>query len=418
MPRTLETRTLTACALALCMNCSQNVPRESRRSNGVTPAEAGAGMSAAGKSGFEPGSGGAGSSSVASTSAGEPAADSGTESNVERTCAGVSAKAETKLLPTDVIWAIDTSGSMALSFPAIQQALDTFSRKIVDAGIDAHIVLLAGATGGALPGTGICVPAPLGSGRCGAGAGPNAPAPDSNEPAFLHLDTPFAANEGVGVLLDHHADFKHLLRRDARTQFVLTEDGAPPVSVQAVVDHVEGRAPASGTTAWSPGLEPGSWVFNAVVCPSGFALGSCLLSGDVPQTTLELVERTGGVLADLNNAGAEGLDPFAELLDQLATNVIAGAQIECSYAIPPAPAGMQFDPAQVNVVYAAPQGPESFPRLAEGASCQRHVAWRYDDPAAPTQVELCPAACDRVRADAAARIDLTFGCETEVLGPE
>jgi len=201
---------------------------------------------------------------------------------------------------------------MALSFPAIQQALDQFSRKVIAAGIDAHIVLLAGATGGALSNTGMCVPAPLGSGRCGAGASAGGPAADTHEPALLHLDTPFAADQGMGVLLDHYAGFQHVLRRDARTHLVLTEDGAPPLSANAVIDHIEGRGAATGTTAWMPGLAEGTWTFHGVVCPNGFALGSCLLSTGIPSTTLALIERTGGVLADLNDAGAAGLDPAPE----------------------------------------------------------------------------------------------------------
>lgn len=326
-------------------------------------------------------------------------------------CAGVSASTQARLAPTDVVWAIDTSGSMIASFAAIQQALDAFSRKVVEAGVDARVVLLAG--------SGFCVGAPLGSGQCGPASAEGMPAPDSREPDFLHLDTPFGANQGIPVLLDSYAAYKHALRPGARTHLVLTEDGAPTVSAQAVIDHVEGRAQATATPAWMPGLAPRTWVFNGVVCQNGFALGTCLLADSPPATTLELIDTTGGLVADLNNAGVAGMDPFAQLLDKLAESVIVGAQVSCEYRIPESPEDMTFDPDQVNVVYTNGAGHQAlFPRADDAMPCAEHEAWTYDMPDAPTLVRLCPAACTRVQADPAARIDVKFGCETMVLAPQ
>lgn len=341
------------------------------------------------------------------------------DAGIEHECAGVSAKAEPKLMPTDVVWAIDTSGSMAFTFEAIQNALGSFSRKVVEAGIDAHIVLLAGATGGRLSTTGLCVPMPLGSGQCGAGSSAGHAAQDTKEPTFLHLDTPIAANEGMGVLLDSYPAFKHMLRAGARTHLVMTEDGAPPMSANAVADHIQGIASATSMPAWMPGLAAGSWVWSGVVCPDGLALGSCILSSGPPATTLQLISTTGGVLADLNTVGQQGFDPFAELLDKLATKVVVEAKLGCSYDIPPAPAGMTFDAGQVNVVYTDGNShPNIIGRAPDGRACEQREAWQYDDPNKPTKVVLCPAACSRVQADPHARLDVKFGCETKVLGPD
>lgn len=353
------------------------------------------------------------------------AAPRGENGDVLEACAGVSAAARAQLLPTDVVWAIDTSGSLTLAFEAIQQALNVFSRKVIEAGVDAHVILLAGATGGVLSATGMCVPAPLGSGRCGGADLPAGAAPDSNQPRFLHLDTPFAANAGLHVVLDHHAAYKHLLRPGARTQLVLTEDGAPlgsagdgapVITTQAVIDHLEGRRSATSSAPFMPGLAPGSWTFNAVVCKDGFDFGSCLLAGEPPAATLELVARTGGVLADLNNAGVSEIDPFAELVDKLAQRVIVEARLGCVYEIPAPPAGMSFDPAEVNVLFSAAAAPPiAFPRLPDASACGQNEAWRYDQPSAPRQVELCPAACARVQRAAQARVEVEFGCQSAVL---
>jgi hypothetical protein len=326
-------------------------------------------------------------------------------------CAAVHAEATAQLQPSDIIWAIDTSGSMLATFPAIQAALNQFSESIIAAGIDAHIVLLAGAQ--------LCVPAPLGSGAaCAPGLGglgqPPPRVEDSQDPMFLHLDTPFGFGEGMGVILDNFAHYQHMLRPGAHVQLVITEDGAPPMTAAAITDHVEGRASATATPPWMPPLQPGLYTWNGVVCGDG-PMG-CGLLGPPPGTT-ELIAQTGGITAELGLASAGG-DPFAELLGKLATAVIVGAKVGCEYEIPPAPEGKTFDRDLVNVVYEASTGGETtFPRVASAEACADHTGWLYDDPIDPARVTLCPSTCAIVQADNAAKVRLGFGCET-LLAPD
>jgi hypothetical protein len=327
-------------------------------------------------------------------------------------CASVSSRAEPRLLPVDIVWAIDTSGSMTASFPAIQQALTSFSQRVSDAGIDAHIVLLAGAS--------LCVPAPVGSGMCGIGlgGGPGVPggllepgsAPDSKPPGFLHLDVPFGYGEGMPVILDNYPYYRELLRADARTHLVLTEDGSPGASADAVVERIEGR----GAQAWSPGLAPDSWNFHGVVCKNGVGGGACLLAVIPPTTTLQLVERSGGIAADLALAGS-GMDPFTELLDELAARVIIGAELSCEYEIPAVPNGQTFDRNLVNVSVTSTQAASRTLPQAKSDACADNQAWAYDNDQDPKKIILCPAACDTLRAQADAALDVQFGCETVVL---
>jgi hypothetical protein len=326
-------------------------------------------------------------------------------------CASVQAEASAELLPSDIIWAIDTSGSMLTSFPSIQAALNQFSERVVMAGIDAHIVLLAGAL--------LCVAPPLGSGMdCGVGD-PGAlvgvplttlgtPPPvvvDSQAPSFLHLETPFGSGAGLATLLDSFPYYKHMLRPNARTQLVMTEDGAPLLTAAAVTDHIEGRMSATATEAWQPPLRSGSYVWNGVVAG--------LLGG--PDTTVQLIRDTGGVQADLDQATLGG-DPFTQLLDELATSVIVGA-LGCDYEIPAVPTGETFDRDLVNVVYSSAAGDTTFARVSALDLCADLPAWAYDNANDPRKVQLCPAACRQVQGDAAAKIQIGFGCATQ-LGPQ
>jgi hypothetical protein len=43
-------------------------------------------------------------------------------------------------------------------------------------------------------------------------------------------------------------------------------------------------------------------------------------------------------------------------------------------------------------------------------SCSAASAWRFDDPAQPTQVVFCGTLCDQVKTDAMAMVDLQFDC--------
>ncbi len=405
-------------AAALAAACSAEGTNEGRTAGGAT---GGTGQGAAGASGWqatagagaEAGAGGAagamagsggsdgavtGGNGAGAGSGGEPSGGTGGDS-----CAGVQERAEARLLPSDVIWAIDTSGSMTASFPSIQQALNDFSSRVIAAGVDARIILLAG--------SGLCVPLPLGSGQCGPALA-GSPALDTREPEFLHLDLPFGWSQGMSVILDNHPLYSHLLRPDSHVQFVLTEDGPPPMTSADVVDRIEGR----GLNPWNPPLAPGSWTFNGIVCMNGMGVGTCLISMAVPTTTLELIQNTSGIVADLDLAGQPGADPFADLLDKLATAVIVGARISCEYAIPPPPPGETFDRDRVNVVYTDGQGGQvTYPMVPAHLGCEDKQGWKYDDEAQPGKVVLCPAACEAVQQDLEAQISVEFGCETLVL---
>jgi hypothetical protein len=397
---------LAACGLLVWAACSaDNGSGAGNRGASPTAGTTGAGESAGGTVGGDFGSAaGNGVGGTGSTSSGSP--DGGG-------CAAASARAEAQLLPTDVIWSIDTSGSMTASFPAIQAALTAFSSKVVAAGIDARIILLAGAGGG------LCVPAPLGSGMCGAAATAGGSAPDSKEPGFLHLDLPFGSTQGMATILDNHASYKHLLRPNARTQFVLTEDGAPPMAASAVIEHIEGRTAATTSPAWSPGLVPGSYQWNGVVCKDGSGTSTCFIAFVVPQTTLDLISQTMGLLSNLDDAGKAGAtDPFTALLDKLAEAVIVGAKVSCDYAIPEPPTGQTFDRNLVNVIYKSGTSDQLIPGLPKDTECKDSVAWKYDNDTAPTRVLLCPAACRLVQGDADAQVDVSFGCMTELFEPE
>jgi hypothetical protein len=95
---------------------------------------------------------------------------------------------------------------------------------------------------------------------------------------------------------------------------------------------------------------------------------------------------------------------------QQALDAIRAQTLSCDFALPQPPSGQQINPLAVNVVFDDGSGKQT--TLTYDATCASGAGWHYDDLAAPTKVELCPATCQAVQADAKGALTLAFGCKT------
>jgi hypothetical protein len=96
-----------------------------------------------------------------------------------------------------------------------------------------------------------------------------------------------------------------------------------------------------------------------------------------------------------------------------ALKAIQGNALTCDFPYP-TPEGEEMpDPSKINVDY-QPGTPGSMPirfgKVADAAACGNEPGWYYDNPAMPTRIHLCPAACTTVTADMTAQIDIQIGC--------
>jgi hypothetical protein len=94
---------------------------------------------------------------------------------------------------------------------------------------------------------------------------------------------------------------------------------------------------------------------------------------------------------------------------------VSNTKLACRYEIPPAPsATMQVNFDEVQVTYTAgDMSVEEVPRIYDLEACARNPngGWYYDDPAAPTQILVCPCTCARFEAG---RVDVAVGCKPRV----
>jgi von Willebrand factor type A domain len=109
---------------------------------------------------------------------------------------------------------------------------------------------------------------------------------------------------------------------------------------------------------------------------------------------------------------------FAAALGSALGN-ISGAALGCEFAVPDSVD--TITPAKVNVQFAASGGKGSVCFANDDRSCEGQAnGWQFakkpDGTPDLSRVVLCGAACDQVRADPTAQVDVVLGCDT--IGPQ
>jgi hypothetical protein len=107
-------------------------------------------------------------------------------------------------------------------------------------------------------------------------------------------------------------------------------------------------------------------------------------------------------------------------MDLLETfNAIRGMEISCDFPMPEATEdGDEIDPGLVNVTFSSGSGdPVTFTKVADAAGCDTAQSWYYDNEAMPTQIHLCPAACEAVTNVPMASVQVLVGCKPMIEPP-
>ncbi len=136
----------------------------------------------------------------------------------------------------------------------------------------------------------------------------------------------------------------------------------------------------------------------------------------------------GPNLNDLNqiaDAGSNGktkaflVDTTGDAATQLTAalaSIRGSAVVDCTYTIPAPPSGQALEPGKVNVNYTNSKGEVTkVLHDAAGVACDGGTGWQYS--ADGSQILLCGSACSAVKADPGGKIQVLFGCATEVGNP-
>jgi hypothetical protein len=126
---------------------------------------------------------------------------------------------------------------------------------------------------------------------------------------------------------------------------------------------------------------------------------------------LNQIARSGGTTkAFLTDTSSEVSIEFADALES-----IRAAAAACTFDIPDRTDLGLVDPSLINVRYTANGSSQAtiVPKTLDGslADCGSTGGWHYDNPAAPTRIELCDSTCRTVQG---ANVEVQFGCESVV----
>ena len=130
----------------------------------------------------------------------------------------------------------------------------------------------------------------------------------------------------------------------------------------------------------------------------------------------------GSIIANLNKIAAAGgttaaYDITNDISDFSAKmKEIRSSALGCEFGIPLPPDGKDLDPGKVNFEY-TPKGmgmPKLLLRADDLADCKGQPGWYYDSNFVPTKIILCPASCSTVEADLTAKVDVLFGCTSQL----
>jgi hypothetical protein len=300
------------------------------------------------------------------------------------TCAAIRRDAPEGRGGVDVIFLLDTSGSMLHAITQVTANLATFIQEFENTNADTRVVMITGGD----PAAGSPV------------------ANDANRYRFIQSEVDSGAL--YTVALATFPAYQDFLRPNAATQFVMItddNDAMPPALFQQEMEKALGHSLTQHAIA--------SENVNGLPCISEAQVANPLCAFPIPAIcAAAAIGETYYSLADQTNGETMSIckNDWTEVFAQLKAAVIDAVPLPCDYSLAEA-AGEQaedLDPEKVSIVYKRDDAESQFPRASTPDACADKLGWFYDNPESPSSISLCPAACEAVQEGGS--IDLAFGC--------
>jgi hypothetical protein len=289
-------------------------------------------------------------------------------------CASTETVAEKKLLPVDIIWMVDTSGSMDFETKTVQNNLNAFVTSITSSKVDYHVVMVAG--------TDVCVPPPLGGTGCTDGT------------RYKHIKLGVGSDDALEKVVQAYPQFQSFLRTDSLKHFVVVSDDNSDKNAAWFTSQL--------ATLTNPGF-PNGFIFHSIVAYGPIPFIGCITGAAYGSVYLTLTSSTGGVKAEVCATN------WSPIFTALAKGVVANTTLPCTYVIPAPGGGKTIDPKKVNVSYTSSSGTKVIPKVTGASDCASKSGWYYDDDTKPTTITLCPNLCKTLTSG---KIKILFGCKT------
>jgi hypothetical protein len=354
--------------------------------------------------------------------------------------------------PADIIIAFDNSSSMHEEANAVEANINDRLAGILDAAkVDYRIILLADfppiEAGGEVEASNppVCIGPPLQQNDCanlGDQRKPNNPA-DLSTARFIHYDVHVDSHDALRVIINELDDlagdagtaagsgtdtaqfpggYGQFLREDAlRIIIVITDDESTDITIEQFNNQLSAKISAR----FAGGTPELDYIMHSILGMVAKDDGSAWVpaDGERDATCMPGAEASGRTYQQIS-IDTEGLrfplcnvndtdpsnDDFDAIFNAIATDV--GSQLACSFT-PTRAAGVDLNLENARLGYKAmgTAKAEPFQRVADVDACGPSDAAFYqlgEDEQAT--FELCPATCDRVKADDAAQMLLIIDC--------
>jgi hypothetical protein len=350
-------------------------------------------------------------------------------SGASAACEATRAEAEVISEPVDIIVLLDNSISMIDEARSMEGSLnDNFAAILEQSGVDYRFILITEHRRAASPlgATSVCISSPL-------GASASCPTPEPVfGPRFFHYSVSIGSLDSLAIVLDtydgrrrdHYGlaanGWSAWLRAGSKKVFLELSDDNSLMPANAFLSSLTSAAPEHfGTDPTRPSL---TW--HSIV---GVAEKPAPAEAYEPDEPVELRPCTGN-LNTVFNAGptyqelsrlSGGLrfpicqfDAYDVVFQTIADAVVSTTRIACGFAIPTATGGRTVDLDKVAVSYEPGDGSpvRVFGQVTTAGDCQRD-AFIVEQ----SSIQLCPEACDTIRADRGAAVDVLFTCESTVI---
>ena len=343
-------------------------------------------------------------------------------------CATARSEAELVREPIDIVVLLDNSLSMVDEARSVEATLNVnFASRLEDSGVDYRLILISRhrANDTLLGATAVCIDPPLG------GGGPCPSARPSFGARFFHYSTEVGSSDSFDVLLGSYdgrrrddfqlapSGWSTWLRSGTKKVFLEISDDDENMSASTFLSELSklspqhfGSDPSRPEIVWHSivGLpekpNPVEAYAPSEPVQDGRCFGNLTTVFNSGRTYQELSRSTGGLRFPICQFGA-----YNQVFEAIATSVVETSGVACGFAIPAPPSGQRLELDKVAVSYAPSSGaPIVFGRALDAASCQADAFLVDGD-----DITLCPAACDRVRADPGASVEVLFTCESTLI---
>jgi hypothetical protein len=298
----------------------------------------------------------------------------------DNSCGSVTVEAQSIPRPIDMIWVIDTSGSMDEEVALVELGLIALASYVETSGLDLRVIMLADATT-------VCPPVPLTDGAC----------PPGESAIYIPSNTTVGSFDALVKLIENFSggtQYSRFLRPDAvRHIIVVSDDESDDMTADAFLRQAA-ALPAPGLltdmyfhSIVSETEEEDCFLFICETVGCSGRYGDAESRGD---QYLRLSDITGGVV----NSICE--DDWAPIFDAISERVVETSQLPCAYEMPETPTeGDTIAFETIEVQYEVGGVSSEVPRVPDEAACDPVAGgWFFNDPANPTQITLCPSSCD------------------------